>query len=224
MGFRKIKSWYGQKPESWKKHFFYRLGVFGINVISLVVISYIIALVVATGCNLVSDRIAGTINRNLTQLAEPYEKPKLEGLLISLSAGEAVTPSVGTSTNPVVVVMVQVFNSGSPSVIRNWQLKAMGIGDQTVYGKTPYPEPAHIYSINNGETNSDYSLNDSLRLKTSESAIGHGESRQGFVTFIFPGINKDFLVASTTSYILTFQDVIGTNYTMSPINLPAPHP
>lgn len=220
-----IKSWYRGKPDIWKKKLWFKFSVFVVNILGIAFISYITSIIVVTGCNLVSDRISGSINRNLTQLADPYLKPKLEWAVMDFRLGDLGAQVLDTTNTRLAIVRMEIFNSGFPSIVRNWQLKAAGSNGQTVYGKSPIPEPPQITAVDsNGKTNEVLILSNSLREKTKDNAIGHGESRDGYVVFVFPGVNKEFLAASTTLYTLSFEDVADTNYVLPPFSAPAPNP
>ena len=212
-----IKSWYRKQPADWKQKVLIKFANLIVTIVSLGLFSYIAALAISETCNLVSSRISTSINQSLDKLAEPYLKPKFDGQW--LGAGMS-----NNGSNNLVIVTMKIYNLGGPSVIRDWNLKATGIDGHIFYGKTFFPEPPNMYTVDNSGNTNDWVLSDSLVQKTKDIPVEHGGSRDGHVIFAIQNVNTDYLKSSTTTFQISFDDVNGTNYLLSTFSWPAPTP
>lgn len=154
----------------------------------------------------------------VAQFAQP--RPNLKADVDGSSLGISdVNPRLHS-----VVFRVKIYNSGSPSIVRDWSLKVKGadqkpIATQFLGMQQPFPFTA---TDNHGNVSTKIEKSDTIMDKVDSVPIPEGGSQEGWIIFFVPDLSRDFLQTGGTSYELSFKDVSGQNYIAPSFNWPLP--
>jgi hypothetical protein len=111
-----------------------------------------------------------------------------------------------------VTITLRIYNAGSPSIVRDWDLTVLGADKQSLHAQHSEDQPTLTVT---GSTQAVFDRKDSVLLKTRNSPIASGGMQEGHVIFVISDVNRDYLTAAGTSYNLSFKDVRDKTYNLS---------
>jgi len=138
-------------------------------------------------------------------------------------------PSHGLSESGSFHIMwfeVELFNSGQPSITRDWRLKIHAVDHQSIDAVPwglPFTPLTSFTNINSdGTINRIISLVDLITERTKNVPIQSGGMTNGIAMFIIPDASKEYLSVPGTYYEFSFRDVLDRLYT-SGFSVPMPN-
>jgi len=137
----------------------------------------------------------------------PQNKGALKNFMVDQNKNNMADEN---NTTHDLVFWMDIYNSGSPTIVRAWNLVIKDLSTNSVQGYIQRDFPEKVAWENGTIT---YNKNDYLFEKTRESAIPTGSMRHGFLFFRVFNCQRKWLEAAGTSYEVTFQDIYGNGYT-----------
>lgn len=113
-----------------------------------------------------------------------------------------------------VIVWLDIFNAGSESVIKDWNLVGYG-PDKKAFSSlfyTTQPDPIKVTNLLDGQTVTLY-RRDAIFDKTVNDAIGRNLMKGGYALFIVTNINTQYLLYPGNEFQLSFRDADDNLYT-----------
>jgi hypothetical protein len=129
-------------------------------------------------------------------------RPGLKAVIEMKGSGNLTGFSV-----PVTFLVVQVRNSGVPSVATSWNLTVIDAVGKKHHGR---PE-AIMRTLSNGQTQS-YSPQDALYEKGVRHGISQGDLITGILLYSFSDIDLQSLKRQENKFVLSFQDISGRQH------------
>jgi hypothetical protein len=210
---RRLSKWFKAKPEEWRKQKTSQLGISFGYVFGLVIIAYFSSLMIYQICS----QISGQVSSSLTQKFDAYETPKIRAEIDGSTFGIA-------DSNPrmhPITFRVKIYNSGAPTIIRDWNLKVIGADQKPI--QTLFLDEQQPYPYNStGVLTITIEKKDSIVEKTRTTPIDRNGMQEGYIIFYVQDLSREFLLAGGTSYELSFKDVNGQLYTAPDFTWPLP--
>lgn len=123
------------------------------------------------------------------------------------------TSPLFTTNMPHATFWCEIYNTGGPSVTHNWSAAAVFHNGPTNHGFIANQMNASSIRFKSGESMTIDPLDD-IRKKTRTNAIATGTMVEGFVTFVFPGVDIYKLQESSTVFTLRVRDVRNREYSL----------
>jgi hypothetical protein len=139
--------------------------------------------------------------------------------ILSLDQSEINISDLNPMSHHVTFVLT-IFNSGTPSIIRNWRLKITGPDGETLFPPAVnFIEPGGEFFTNTLATGEVVlrKLKDNFIAEAGAVPIEKGGKRSGFVTFQVDETTREYLMSSATKYDLSFWDINRKEYPLPTI-------
>jgi hypothetical protein len=111
-------------------------------------------------------------------------------------------------TNHLLTFNIRVYNAGSPTVLRDWQLMVKGPNQAPFHALFVQNQSATSVVTSAGITNVLYESN-SIAVKALNEPIQRGAMKDGHILFLIPEKSREWVAYSETTCELTFRDVEG---------------
>lgn len=145
----------------------------------------------------------------LSQREKQSHVASFEPSLLYINTGEGTREGRRV---PIALAIVNVTNTGEPSVIREVRLTGKAPNGNTIQGEPLLLLPKIEVTYLDGSRETVWGQ-DALFVKGQAHPIQRGDSVCGWVLFDFPGVSRDALKVIGTIYTLTVRDVWHRPYT-----------
>lgn len=132
---------------------------------------------------------------------------------------ESIVPTNGAAAG--LIFQVEIYNTGGPSVTRDWRLTIHTIDGQSLDAKLVLSRDLSRMDTGGGNLPSHFTRDDLIIDKTKNNPIVTGGMQDGYVMFAVPQTRLDYLKAAGTIYEFSFRDVWDMIYSAK---VPAPVP
>ena len=115
-------------------------------------------------------------------------------------------------TNHVLVLFMEIYNSGRPTVVRDWLLRIKGVDEEktVVFG---YAQRDLSQTMKASNPVNSFTVDNYIFDKVRTTPIPNGGMENGFIMFQILGVDEKWLHAAGTAYQVTFSNVYGNYYT-----------